>query len=39
MYYTDLGVVAIEVGVLLSVCGFVVDICDDSAINVLYEDI
>ena len=30
--YTVFGVVAIEIEVLLGVCWFVVDICDDSAI-------
>ena len=30
-FYTDFGVAAIEVAVLLVVCGFVVDICDDLA--------
>ena len=33
------GVVASEVEVLLGVCWFVVDICDDFAIYVFYEDV
>ena len=32
-------VVAFEVEVLLSVCWFVVDICDDLAIYVFYKDV
>ena len=32
-------VVAIEVEVLLSVCGFVVNICDDLAVFTFYEDV
>ena len=31
-FYTVLGVMAIEIGVLSGVCGFVVDICNDWAI-------
>ena len=38
-FYTVFEVVPIEVDVLLSVGGFVVDICDDSAIYVFYEDV
>ena len=30
---------AFEVEVLLGVCSFVVDICDDLAIYVFYEDV
>ena len=38
-FYTVSEVVAIEVEVLLGVSGFVVDICDDSAIYVFYKDV
>ena len=38
-FYTVFGVVAIEVEVLLGVCGFVVDICDDLALFIFYEDV
>ena len=31
--------VAFEVGVVLGVCWFVIDICDDLAIYVFYKDI
>ena len=38
-FYTVVGVVASEVEALLCVCCFVVDICDDLAIYVFYEDV
>ena len=37
-FYSVSGVVASEVEVLLGVCWFVVDICDDFAIHVFYDN-
>ena len=37
-FNTVFGLVAVEVEVLLGVCRFVVDICDDLAIYIFYED-
>ena len=37
-FYTVLGVVAFKVEVLLGVCWWMVDICDDFTIYVFYKD-
>ena len=38
-FHTVFRVVAFEVELLLGICGFVVYICDDLAIYVLYKDV
>ena len=38
-FFTVFVVVAIEVEVLLGVCGFVLDICEDSAIYIFYKNV